>query len=95
MRQKYTESITTRFLYDLPSRSHFFASSLRCRKTKYCPNVILCILDFVFNHKEITNFVAIDDLNLSDELDGHFVQTDNLINDEQMQKCIEILKGNS
>lgn len=51
------------------------------------------ILDFVFKHKEITNYVAIDDMNLSIGLGEHFVQTDNLINEEQMEKCIEILNN--
>lgn len=49
------------------------------------------ILDYVYKHKEITNYVAIDDMDISTGLDGHFVKTDNLINDEQAEKCIEIL----
>lgn len=49
------------------------------------------ILDYVYKHKEITNYVAIDDMDISVGLDGHFVKTENLINDEQVEKCIEIL----
>ena len=49
------------------------------------------ILDFVFNHKDITNFVAIDDMDLSIGLENNFVHTYNVINDEQTEKCIEIL----
>ena len=51
------------------------------------------IIDYLFKHKEISNFVAIDDRNLSAALKEHFVITDNLINDQQMEKCIEILNG--
>ena len=51
------------------------------------------IIDYLFKHKEITNFVSIDDRNLSPALKDHFVHTDDLINDEQMKACIEILNG--
>ena len=51
------------------------------------------ILDFVFNHKEITNFVAIDDMDISLGLENNFVHTYNIINDEQVEKCIEILNN--
>lgn len=46
------------------------------------------ILDYVYIHKEITNYVV---MNISVGLDGHFVKTENLINDDQAEKCIEIL----
>ena len=49
------------------------------------------ILDYVYKHEEITNYVAIDDMDISVGLDGHFVKTKNLINDEQAEKCIQIL----
>lgn len=47
----------------------------------------------MFNHKDITNFVAIDDMDLSIGLEKKFVHTYNVINDEQMKKCIEILNS--
>lgn len=53
------------------------------------------ILDFVYKHKEITNFVAIDDIDLSNYLDGHFVETLNVISPEQTKKAIEILNDDS
>jgi len=53
------------------------------------------ILDFVFKHKEITNFVAIDDIDLSKYLEDHFVGTVNVINTEQMKRAIEILNDDS
>lgn len=53
------------------------------------------ILDFVYKHKEITNFVAIDDIDLRRYLEGHFVGTLNLINIGQMRKAIEILNDDS
>jgi len=49
------------------------------------------ILDYVENHPEIKSFVAIDDMDISVGLEGHFVETTHLINDEQCDKCIEIL----
>ncbi|MCD7840006.1 MAG: hypothetical protein LUG46_05180 [Erysipelotrichaceae bacterium] len=48
------------------------------------------IIDYVLKHKEITNYVALDDMNLIG-LDHHFVRTSNLITDEQVEECIRIL----
>lgn len=56
---------------------------------------IVEILEYVYNNPEITNYVAIDDLNLEIGLEGHFVKTYNLINDEQADKCIKILNNNN
>ncbi|MCD7949582.1 MAG: hypothetical protein LUG12_04895 [Erysipelotrichaceae bacterium] len=53
------------------------------------------IIDFLLNHEDITNYVVIDDMYLKKELfAGHFVQTDYLINDENMFECIRILNSN-
>ena len=60
-------------------------------KGKYCSYRAVEILDYVRKHEEITNYVAIDDMDLLDELEEHFVKTKNLINNEQAEKCIEIL----
>ncbi len=49
------------------------------------------ILYYIYKHPEVTNYVAIDDMDLSRTLEAHFVKTHNLINDEQTEKCIEIL----
>lgn len=49
------------------------------------------ILEYVKNHKDIANFIAIDDMDLSYGLEGHFVQTYNLIDDEQANKSIDLL----
>jgi len=51
------------------------------------------ILDYVYKHNEINNFVAIDDRDISTGLDGHFVKTKNLITDEETDRCIEILNN--
>ena len=51
------------------------------------------ILDYVYKHKEITNYVAIDDMNLSKTIGEHFVKTDNLIDDKQVDECIKILNN--
>lgn len=56
---------------------------------------IVEILEYVYNNPEITNYVAIDDLNLEIGLEGHFVKTYNLINDEQADRCIKILNNNN
>lgn len=53
------------------------------------------IMDFVFKHKEITNFVAIDDIDLSKYLGDHFVGTYNVIHTGQMKRAIEILNDGS
>jgi len=49
------------------------------------------ILDYVSENPQIQEFVAIDDLNLSVGLEGHFVHTQYLITDEDCDKSIEIL----
>lgn len=53
------------------------------------------IIDFVLKHKEITNFVAIDDIDLTKYLEGHFVGTYNVIGTWQVKKAIEILNDDS
>jgi len=53
------------------------------------------IMDYVFKHKEITNYVSIDDMNMSEYLGDHFVKTNNLINDEEMEKAIKILNDDT
>lgn len=57
---------------------------------KYLYRVIE-IMDYLNLHKDITNFVAIDDMDLSKGIEGHFVKTHNIIDDNQMEECIEIL----
>lgn len=49
------------------------------------------ILEYVKNHKNIANFIAIDDKNLSYGLEGHFVHTYNLINEKQVNESINLL----
>ncbi|MCD8028816.1 MAG: hypothetical protein LUF02_09230 [Erysipelotrichaceae bacterium] len=50
------------------------------------------IIDYVIKHKEITNYVVLDDMNLIGS-GHHFVRTTNLITDEQAQECIKILNS--
>lgn len=70
---------------DLPYKVRDFLSIWDMGKYWYADTI---------DYKEITNFVAIDDMDLSLALDKHFVKTYNVINDEQMKKCIEILNSN-
>ena len=49
------------------------------------------IIYYVHSHNNIINYVAIDDRNLSDLPEGHFVKTYNLITEEQTDKVIELL----
>ncbi|MCD7840008.1 MAG: hypothetical protein LUG46_05190 [Erysipelotrichaceae bacterium] len=52
------------------------------------------IVDYLLNHEDITNYVVIDDMDLYNAgLDGHYVRTCNIINDEQAEKCIHILNA--
>jgi len=48
------------------------------------------ILEYVKKHPEIKKFVAIDDMDLSLGLEGHFVQTTHLITDEECNECIKL-----
>ena len=52
------------------------------------------IIDYVYKHKDITNYVVLDDLDFSEIFKRHFVKTSNLINDEQANSCIKILNDN-
>ncbi len=62
-------------------------------RQNYCYRVNQ-ILHFLDIRQDITNYVAIDDMNLHEGLFDHFVQTRDYINDEQMQACINILERN-
>ncbi|MDR1871877.1 MAG: hypothetical protein LBS60_08180 [Deltaproteobacteria bacterium] len=49
------------------------------------------ILHYVNKYKHITNFVAIDDLNLTDGLKNNFVHTNSRLTSEDAKKAIKIL----
>jgi len=51
------------------------------------------ILEYLEHHPHIRGYVAIDDMDLSKGLEGHFVHTRNLIKDAEADKAIEILNG--
>ncbi|KZX09874.1 HAD domain-containing protein [Methanobrevibacter filiformis] len=52
------------------------------------------ILEYIRIHQdEIENYVAIDDINLSDDLEGHFVWTSPKLTKKEADKCIKILNG--
>lgn len=61
-------------------------------KLKVYPSRVVEILTYLEEHPDITNYVVIDDLDLSIGLDNHFVKTNNLINQEDANTCIKILK---
>ncbi len=82
--------------YDLKEpRDEFYIDRFLIPKERknynYRVNQILHFLDI---RKGITNYVAIDDMNLREGLFDHFVQTRDYITDEQMQECINILEKN-
>lgn len=62
---------------------------------KYFRSRVIEIMDFLLKHKEITNYVVIDDMDMSTCIGDHFVKTDNLIKDEDMEKAIKILNDDS
>lgn len=49
------------------------------------------IREYLDRHPEITSFIALDDRNLTKGLDGHFIQTQNRILEEDVEHSIEIL----
>ncbi|MCD7894965.1 MAG: hypothetical protein LUG60_14915 [Erysipelotrichaceae bacterium] len=52
------------------------------------------IVDYLLNHDDITNYVVIDDMDLYNAgLDGHYVRTCDIINDDQAKECIKILNS--
>ena len=54
---------------------------------------IMEILEYVEKHPHIQRYVAIDDMDLSKGLEGHFVKTSNLIKEAECKKAIGILNG--
>lgn len=61
-------------------------------KLKVYPSRVVEILTYLEEHPDITNYVVVDDLDLSQGLTNHFVKTNNLINKEDANTCIKILK---
>lgn len=53
---------------------------------------VIEILAYLEQNPDITNYVVIDDLDLSIGLDNHFVKTNNLITKEEGDMCIKILQ---
>lgn len=53
---------------------------------------VIEILTYLEEHPDITNYVVIDDLDLSQSLENHFVKTNNLITREEGNTCIKILQ---
>lgn len=49
------------------------------------------IREYLDRHPEIISFLVLDDRNLAKGLDGHFIQTNNYISEEDVKKGIEIL----
>ncbi len=49
------------------------------------------IREYLDRHPEIISFLVLDDRNLAKGLDGHFIQTNNHISEEDVKKGIEIL----
>lgn len=56
------------------------------------PNRVVEILTYLEEHPDITNYVVLDDLDLSSGLDNHFVKTNNLLTEENANTCIKILE---
>jgi hypothetical protein len=63
----------------------------RAKEYEGCRIRTIEILEYVKKHPEIKKFVAIDDLDISVGLEGHFVRTSNVINDEECDECIKLL----
>lgn len=53
------------------------------------------ILKYLQNHPEIKSYVAIDDMDISKGIEDNFVQTKELLSDEDCIRCIDILQDNS
>ncbi|MCD7949580.1 MAG: hypothetical protein LUG12_04885 [Erysipelotrichaceae bacterium] len=51
------------------------------------------ILDYLFTHQDIKQYVIVDDMYFENVFDGHFVKTYNLIKNKQVEECIRILNS--
>jgi hypothetical protein len=51
------------------------------------------IREYLDRHPEIVAYAAIDDMYLENGLNGHYVGTDHWIEEEHVQKCIDILNN--
>lgn len=50
------------------------------------------ILTYLEQNSDIANYVVLDDLDLSQGLGHHFIQTKNIITKLQEKECIKVLK---
>ncbi|MCD7840007.1 MAG: hypothetical protein LUG46_05185 [Erysipelotrichaceae bacterium] len=68
---------------------------LKSKGFEDCRRRAIEIADYLMNHNDITNYVIIDDMDLSNcGMDNHFVRTFDAIKDEQAEDCIRILNSN-
>jgi hypothetical protein len=69
--------------------------SLREKKPEYehLEYRVIEILEYVSEHPEITKYVAIDDMNLANLGEEHFVGTRSRLEKENADKCIELLNS--
>ena len=79
------------FVVGMTGYIEYGKSAAQCKKSSAYNERTLEILDYVSENPQIQEFVAIDDLNLSAGLEGHFVHTQHLITDDDCNKSIEIL----
>lgn len=61
---------------------------------KYYHLRTLEILTYLQNHPEIESYVTIDDMDISKGIEDNFVQTKELLSDEDCIRCIGILQDN-
>ena len=61
---------------------------------KYYNVRTLEILKYLHNHPEIESYVAIDDMDISKGIEDNFLQTKELLSDEDCSICIDILQDN-
>jgi len=79
------------YVIDITGEVRFEEARARNKGPGFIDSRTFEILDYVEAHPQIKSFVAIDDMDLSVGLEGHFVKTSHLITDGQCDKCIEIL----
>ena len=74
----------------LKKEKEYILEKIKDKKNDFYDKRCIEILHYVNTHN-IINYVAIDDRNLSDLPEGHFVKTYDFITEEQADKVIELL----
>jgi hypothetical protein len=90
---KYYIDNTIEIKYDSREERDYINKLIPLPHGQYYDTRVLEILEYLYKYDHITHFVAIDDLDLEEGLNGHFVRTFPIIKGNNAEKAINILNN--